>query len=861
MDTSIFTTPVDILCALEPNELDAQLLSEVTRHWHDTLMASPERENILATLGLRLHDAMSLELGLSDRSLGLRLPNRQWKAGRIIRSRLQALGVFKESGHEAFRGCLVVPARSDDAIIAFFARRLERPHDVHWATGLPGGIFQYEPTKSSEAGESLRVVTTSILDALAVLGAASLNEMNGPSALTLFAPARPKGYSAKDLKTIAGRDGGIVVVGRGSDDLVDQLRRLGATVTHSAIDFDIARTLQLASDARAVLSAWFDPARLATALSTSLSPAPSASELETRPTTPPLRDLSHDASPGHDPVVTVELTSDRDELYVQTSTRRWRLRGARSRANIEGDSLKVALFVSDEASGRFHLDTLDLYSARQRFSFLDAGASELRTPRDQLVSEMREVVHAAEVARDSPQREDAPVNEMSEAERAHALAWLRSPDLLDQLRDDLGRLGVVGESTNLLVCYLAALSRKCEQPFGVLVQSSSAGGKSTLVEAVSALVPPEDLVALSAITSQALYYLGRTGLRHKVLFVAEEHGSSRAAYALKLLVSEGRLSIASTGKDARGELRTLNYETLGPLTLMMTTTSTSIDPELENRLVVLGIDEGPAQTDAIMAAQRAATSLAGLAQRAEREEVRSRQHNVQRLLEPFPVIIPAGPVDFPSSATRHRRDHAKFLSLVAATTLLHQYQRDRHVLDVDGKSVTYLEATPGDVDLAVDLCRRVLLRNTEGLAPQARRLLEAIRLHAADQTRGGERGAPVDVTRRQLRERLGWSDRQVRSATDRLVQLEYLVVSGGGRGRCRTYCLVPDFAPLGVTSTTFDVGEARPCVGRTHEGVAPGQSDAFAQLAPFAQVSGRAHLSSDESYSEVPIASAKRSEQ
>ncbi len=857
MDTSIFTTPVDILCALEPNELDAQLLEEVTRHWHDTLMASPERADILGTLGLGLHDAKSLELGLSDRSLGLRLPNRQWKAGRIIRSRLQTLGVIKESGHEAFRGCVVVPVRSEDAIIAFFARRLERPHDVHWATGLPGGVFHYDLTKSNEAGESCHVLTMSILDALAILGVASLNEINGPSALTLLAPARPKGYSAKDLKTIAGRDGETVVVGRGSDDLVDHLRRLGVTVTHSAIDFDVARTLWVASDARAVLSAWLDPARLATTPSTPLASAPSASEHETRPAAP----LLHDLSPRHDPVVTVELTSDRDELYVQTSTRRWRVRGARSRANIEGDSLKVALFVSDEASGRFHLDTLDLYSARQRFSFLDAGAIELRSDRDALVAEMREVVHAAEVARDSPQREGAPVSEMGQAERAHALAWLRSPDLLDQLRDDLGRLGVVGESTNLLVCYLAALSRKCEQPFGVLVQSSSAGGKSTLVEAVNALVPPEDLVALSAITSQALYYLGRTGLRHKVLFVAEEHGSSRAAYALKLLVSEGRLSIASTGKDARGELRTVNYETLGPLSLMMTTTSTSIDPELENRLVVLGIDEGPAQTDAIMAAQRASASLAGLAQRAERQEVRSRQHNVQRLLEPFPVIIPAGPVDFPSSATRHRRDHAKFLSMVAATTLLHQFQRQRHVLDVDGTSVTYLEATPGDVDVAVELCTRVLLRNTEGLAPQARRLLEAIREYAAIQTRGGERGAPVDVTRRQLRELLGWSDRQVRSATDRLVQLEYLVVSGGGRRRCRTYCLVPDFAPLARKLATSDIGEVGPSAGRTYEGVAPGESDAFAQLAPFVQLNERAHRSSDDSYSEVPGASAKSSEQ
>jgi hypothetical protein len=43
--------------------------------------------------------------------------------------------------------------------------------------------------------------------------------------------------------------------------------------------------------------------------------------------------------------------------------------------------------------------------------------------------------------------------------------------------------------------------------------------------------------------------MGEGDLAHKVLAVAEEEGAERAAYALKLLQSEGSLSIASTGKD------------------------------------------------------------------------------------------------------------------------------------------------------------------------------------------------------------------------------------------------------------------------------------------------------------------------
>jgi hypothetical protein len=66
-------------------------------------------------------------------------------------------------------------------------------------------------------------------------------------------------------------------------------------------------------------------------------------------------------------------------------------------------------------------------------------------------------------------------------------------------------------------------------------------------------------------TGQALFYLGETDLQHKVLAVVEEEGAERASYALKLLQSEGELTIASTGKDpASGKLVTHEYRVEGP---------------------------------------------------------------------------------------------------------------------------------------------------------------------------------------------------------------------------------------------------------------------------------------------------------
>ncbi len=77
------------------------------------------------------------------------------------------------------------------------------------------------------------------------------------------------------------------------------------------------------------------------------------------------------------------------------------------------------------------------------------------------------------------------------------------------------------------------------------------------MDAVLAFVPEEERIQYSAMTGQSLYYMGEMGLKHKVLAIAEEEGASKAAYALKLLQSEGALSMASTGKDpATGKLIT-----------------------------------------------------------------------------------------------------------------------------------------------------------------------------------------------------------------------------------------------------------------------------------------------------------------
>jgi DNA primase len=249
-----------------------------------------------------------------------------------------------------------------------------------------------------------------------------------------------------------------------------------------------------------------------------------------------------------------------DEVAFVFGDRRYRVRGLSK--NLAQGALKVNLLVSrrDEV----HVDTLELYSHRQRTTFVKQASAEIGSAEDTIKRDVGQVLLRLEQIQDEQIQETLKPKSketvLSEAERAQALDLLSDPKLLDRILSDFESCGVIGEETNKLLGYLAAVSRKLEEPLAVILQSSSAAGKSSLMEAILAFMPEEDRVKYSAMTGQSLFYMGETDLKHKILAIVEEQGAEKATYALKLLQSEGELTIASTGKDpATGRLVTQEY--------------------------------------------------------------------------------------------------------------------------------------------------------------------------------------------------------------------------------------------------------------------------------------------------------------
>ena len=95
---------------IEMTSEDHELLSQVAEYYHSQLKESKEGLAYLKSRGLDNAEAIDkFQLGFSNRTLGLRMPTNQVKAGKSQRERLTQLGVLKKTGHEALLGCITFP--------------------------------------------------------------------------------------------------------------------------------------------------------------------------------------------------------------------------------------------------------------------------------------------------------------------------------------------------------------------------------------------------------------------------------------------------------------------------------------------------------------------------------------------------------------------------------------------------------------------------------------------------------------------------------------------------------------------------------------------------------------------------------
>lgn len=290
---------------------------------------------------------------------------------------------------------------------------------------------------------------------------------------------------------------------------------------------------------------------------------------------------------------------------------------------------------------------------------------------------------------------------------------LDDPALLHRLLLASEEYGHVADRQNVAALHLALATAK-QMPAAVIVKGVSSSGKNHLVDAVRRVWPDDLVIWRSGMSPRALVYSGED-LRHRFLVLAEAHAiqGEIGVFLLRSLISERRLSY-ETVIDGKA----VKLEKEGPTGMVVTTTRSFLDAELETRCWTLESKDDPEYNRAAIASIAAQNSGA--------------QPPIdERLRAGLGWLLLAGDVAVDISFARWLGDRAPYalaeskrlferlLAVVAASAWLYQRQRGRNE---DGKIV----ANVADYAIARGLFGPSFKAGSAGMTEAQRVVYEAV---------------------------------------------------------------------------------------------------------------------------------------
>jgi DNA primase len=405
---------------------DQALLDQVIDFYHTTLKSSPEALEYLEKRGLGSMELIErFRLGYANRTLAYRLAPKQYKAGAEMRTALQRVDFLRDSGHEHFNGSIVVPLFGGDGsdpaahpVVGAYARKildnlragtpkhlyLPGPHrGVFNRTGLDGQpeiilcealldalTFWAAGYRNVTSCYGVNGMTDELLAALKVCGAQRIliafdrDEAGDRGAeavakrltaegLDCFRLLFPKGMDANAYAcAVKPAEKSLGVVIRSAEWLGQGAKPAS---THAVSVGDDVTTVNLP---HADLAEQGDAAEAVLPLATSSCAAPEGGvEVESTGALPEPPAAAMPASPKPSPVA----QADERQVNLTFGERRYRVRGLPVQLTevLKVNVLVTSVAASAEAEGAaLHVDTLDLYQAKQRQVFAKSAAAELR---------------------------------------------------------------------------------------------------------------------------------------------------------------------------------------------------------------------------------------------------------------------------------------------------------------------------------------------------------------------------------------------------------------------------------------------------------------------------------------------------
>lgn len=289
-----------------------------------------------------------------------------------------------------------------------------------------------------------------------------------------------------------------------------------------------------------------------------------------------------------------------------------------------------------------------------------------------------------------------------------ALNFLRSPDLLHQVKKILDKgiivdnrlRAVIKEDDKKLHAFCVAVSAKSLRPQNLLISGTSGYGKSNIVSAVLALMPPDYVKFRSYFTAAGLRYGSQD---YKLLFIREWRNPTEEDTRLTM-GEDGSYEYEIAVKDKESGEWTTQTGKIPARTIITTTAEELPTTQTLRRLWLQSVDETAELTKDINE-YKAKFRLGDLIP-VSQDKVAVIQQAI-KTLEPCPVIIPFAEklLDL-TKWDRSRLD--QFYDFIDTVAWVHQFQREK---DEQQRII----ATPQDLYISFRVCWGALAQSLQKL--------------------------------------------------------------------------------------------------------------------------------------------------
>ncbi len=722
-------------------------LNKVAEYYHKQLLSNEKALEYLKSRGLKNPQIWSrFGIGFADGTL-------LEKLGKSHKESLKETGILRERGAEHFKNCLTFPIYDDFGIVVgLYGRHISKQSNIKhiYLSGKHKGVFN---RKASKVYPDELILTESVIDAL------SLIELGFENVQCTYGT---NGFTKEHLKVLKEDEVKRVVIAFDNDEAGKKAsKQLKEILLKEGFEIKVVYPL--------VGKDWND-------------------SLLKGKTKGAISQFIKNAEITGEQKEEIHVKKENDHWYFTIDDLLYRLSGVKEVFITHLKVVVKAVFNDD-----FFVDTVDLCAFRSRSSFASHLSGKFGVEASRIERDLLHILEYLEKEREknlSPEKEKE--RELTESEIDLGMKLLKSSNLFKQIVEDMNLLGYVGEDLNKQLMYLCASSRKMDDPISVLLTAQSASGKSYLVDIVKKLIPYDEVISATSLSDQALNYI--EDLVHKFLVFGESMHNDTVDHQIREMLSDKELSRLVVAKDEKtGKLTGKPMKKKVVVASVMSTTSHKINPENASRYFLMNTDETVEQTRRIHESQRKKYSF-------ERQHLKKnvipniiqKHHIAQKLLKKRIIINPFGKyLDFPTNLMRLRRDHDRFIDLIATVCFLRQYQKKVK----ENNGIFYIECCLKDYEIAYEIMVKGVLSSTLSDIPKgAIMLYEETRNWVKKKARS--EGLKVEQTtfnQRELRGYTGLGADTVRKYIKVLVMYEYLeLVMSVRRGKRFSYRLISD---------------------------------------------------------------------